>query len=205
MVKQRYKVMLHEILNDHEVILASQSPRRRELFSLLGISYRTMPANIPEPITGEAPDTQAMQYARQKAEIIVNQGYSASLVVAADTVVDIDNIVLGKPTDTTQAYEYLKKLSGREHYVHTGICVGYQCRYWQVSECTKVQFSTLTDADILAYIATSEPLDKAGAYGIQGYGAQFVSSIVGCYFNVMGFPVSKFYSLIIQLKRDKLL
>jgi len=205
MVKQRYKVMLHEILSKFDVILASQSPRRKELFSLLGINYRAMPADIPEPITGDAPEIQAVHYATGKAKVIAAQCLPESLIVAADTVVDIDNIVLGKPADTLQAYEYLSLLSGRNHYVHTGICIAYRGIYRCASECTQVQFAALTDAEIKAYIATKEPFDKAGAYGIQGYGAQLVASINGCYFNVMGFPVRKFYELVSQMQQDGLL
>lgn len=194
--------MLHEILRNIDVVLASQSPRRKELFALLGINHRALPADIPEPITDDAPEIQALHYAIRKAKVIANIGYSNSMIVSADTVVDVDNIVLGKPANAIQAKHFLSMLSGREHYVHTGICILYKGIEYTSSECTRVQFATLSTEEIDNYIATNEPFDKAGAYGIQGYGAQFVTSIIGCYFNVMGFPVRKFYELVFNLKQD---
>jgi len=188
--------MIHQILQDIPVVLASASPRRALLFSLLGIDTKIVPAEIAEPLTDDAPEKQAILHATNKAAFVAAVEPSNSLIVAADTVVAIDRHVLGKPLDTAEAKRFLLLLSGRRHSVFTGICIRYQDKILTAFEQTEVQFATLSNAEIEAYIATGEPMDKAGAYGIQGYGAQFITRVEGCYFNVMGFPIRLFYSLL---------
>lgn len=188
--------MIHEILDKYKVVLASASPRRKEIFGLLGIKAVFFAADIAEPLTDDAPDRQVMLHAKNKAICAADKLGMDNLIVAADTVVAIHNQVLGKPADTHEARMYLNKLSGHYHHVFTGICICHQGRLQSGYECTRVKFATLSPEEIEAYLATGEPLDKAGAYGIQGYGAQFISKVEGCYFNVMGFPIRKFYTML---------
>jgi septum formation protein len=198
-MQQRIKVMIHNLLSHKKVILASASPRRQELFSLLGIAYQIIPAEIEEKVNDKLPQNQAMENALLKAKAVLNKVPDDALIVAADTLVAIDNIILGKPQDITEAKGYLSILSGRRHSVFTGICIYCNDTVNISYEQTFVQFAPLTEAEIDAYIATGEPMDKAGAYGIQGYGAQFIIKVEGCYFNVMGFPIRLFYDLLKQI------
>jgi len=195
-MQPRIKMMIHNLLSHKKVILASASPRRQELFSLLGITYQIIPAEIKEEVNDNEPQNQAMVNALLKAKAVLNKVPNDALIVAADTLVAIDNIILGKPQDATEAKGYLRVLSGRQHSVYTGICI-YCNNTANISyEQTFVQFAQLTEAEIDAYIATGEPMDKAGAYGIQGFGAQFITKVEGCYFNVMGFPIRLFYDML---------
>ncbi len=188
--------MIHELLHYKKVILASLSPRRKELFSLLGISFTAIPAKLDETINNEAPQTQAMQNALRKAQIVKDKVNKDALVVSADTLVALDNHILGKPANAEEAGKYLRLLSGRSHSVYTGICIYYNDLAEINYEQTFVTFAELSEAEINSYIATGEPLDKAGAYGIQGFGAQFITKVEGCYFNVMGFPIRLFYNML---------
>ncbi|HPA24581.1 MAG TPA: Maf family protein [Candidatus Cloacimonas sp.] len=188
--------MIHELLHYKKVILASLSPRRKELFSLLGISFTAIPAELDETINNEAPQTQAMQNALRKAQIVKDKVNKDALVVSADTLVALDNHILGKPANAEEAGKYLRLLSGRSHSVYTGICIYYNDLAEINYEQTFVTFAELSEAEINSYIATGEPLDKAGAYGIQGFGAQFITKVEGCYFNVMGFPIRLFYDML---------
>ena len=188
--------MIHELLHNKKVILASASPRRKELFALLGINAYIIPAEIAEPINGEEPQVQAMQNALRKAEIVKNKVDKDAVVIAADTLVAIDNHILGKRLNQKEASRYLRLLSGNTHSVYTGICIFYNEIANINYEQTLVHFAELTELEIKSYIETGEPMDKAGAYGIQGYGAQFITAVDGCYYNVMGFPVRKFYEML---------
>ena len=188
--------MIHELLHYKKVILASLSPRRKELFSLLGISFTAIPAELEETINNEAPQTQAMQNALRKAQIVKDKVNKDALVVSADTLVALNNHILGKPADAEEAGKFLRLLSGRSHSVYTGICIYYNDLANINYEQTFVTFAELSEAEINSYIATGEPLDKAGAYGIQGFGAQFITKVEGCYFNVMGFPIRLFYNML---------
>jgi len=193
--------MIHDILKNIPVVLASASPRRAQLFELLGLQVKIHPADIAEPLTDEAPQLQAMQHARNKAAA-TSQFYSRqTLIVAADTVVAIDEHILGKPLNTSEAARFLHILSGHKHSVFTGVCLRYSEQEVTRFEHTKVQFAPLSEAEIDAYIKTQEPMDKAGAYGIQGYGAQFITGLEGCYFNVMGFPIRLFYDMLKEIVR----
>jgi len=187
--------MIDKILSKYDVILASGSPRRQELFRLLGINARIIPADIDELLSDISPMELAIKHACNKASEISRQ-YPHALVVGADTLVAVQDRVLGKPVDQAQARQYLRMLSGRQHEVYTGICMRLGDRMLSSGECTEVLFKELTPDEITSYLDTGEPMDKAGAYGIQGYGAQFIKAVYGCYFNVMGFPIHRFYTML---------
>lgn len=179
-----------------DIVLASASPRRCALMRLLDLSFRVKPADFDEStIPKWPPDVHVRECAMGKA-LKVAAEVEDSIVVAADTIVVLDELVLGKPRDAEDACRMLKLLSGRSHYVYTGLCVVESLGGVPVStQCehvsTEVLFSKLTDEVISAYVATGEPLDKAGAYGIQERGCVLVEGIIGDYFNVVGLPVSR--------------
>ncbi len=172
------------------MILASQSPRRKELLGFITSDFSVIPAageeRIPE---GASPEETVLALSRQKAEEIFAE-HKGETIIGADTVVAIDGEILGKPRDEAHAAEMLRKLSGRVHSVFTGVCVIFPDGSLECfAEETKVEFYELTEREIADYIATGDPMDKAGAYGIQGFGALLVEGIQGDYFNVMGLPV----------------
>lgn len=172
-----------------KVILASQSPRRRELLSLAGIAHEVRPADVDERyLAGEAPRAHAERLAREKATRIREPG---AIIIGSDTIVVVDDEVLGKPKDEADAARMLRKLSGRSHTVITAVAIAWDGRVESAVEEVGVTFHSLTDGDISAYIATREPMDKAGAYGIQGFGATIVASVNGDYFAVMGLPLQR--------------
>lgn len=171
------------------LILASKSPRRRELMKFITKDFIATAADVDETLPeGIAPDEAVRYLSTIKAQPFVKDG---DIVIGADTVVSLDGIILGKPKDTEDARQMLRLLSGNTHSVFTGYTVMTPQK--TVSRCveTKVHFYPLTEADIDRYIATGEPFDKAGAYGIQGYGSLLVKGIEGDYFNVVGLPVSQ--------------
>ena len=180
------------------VILASQSPRRRELLGQMGISHFIIRPARGEEIVDPAlePGQLVEQLSLQKAREVWEQSRPEDLVIAADTVVAIDGRVLGKPRDEEQAFEMLRALSGRQHTVYTGVTVCQNGRVVTGHEATRVQFRPLSEGEISAYIATGEPMDKAGAYGIQGRGAVLVEGIRGDYFNVMGLPLCRLAGML---------
>ena len=171
------------------VILASQSPRRRELLNLVGIAHEVQPADIDESyLAGERPREHAERLARGKTAVIAEREPDA-LVIGSDTIVVVDGDVLGKPRDDTDAARMLTRLAGRSHTVITAVAVAWRGETRSAVEEVGVSFHPLTREEIAAYIATREPMDKAGAYGIQGYGATIVSRVDGDYFAVMGLPL----------------
>ena len=173
------------------VILASGSPRRRELLKLIFDEFMVYPADIDETVRKAIDIEQYPEYlAVKKARHIAERNSPDDIVIGCDTGVFIDTLMLGKPKDAEQAKEMLTLLSGRTHKVITGCCVMYEGRSISFSEVTEVEFQRLTPEEIDEYIATGEPMDKAGAYGIQGKGALLVKKITGDYFNVVGLPVS---------------
>ena len=177
-----------------KVVLASQSPRRRELLSDLISGFRIIPDNSPETVDESAtPEETVKRLAVQKARNVSACADSDEIVIAADTVVFIDGKILGKPVDAAEAAEMLRTLSGRDHHVCTGIAVIDHAigKSFCCFERTLVHFKHLTDSEIERYIASGEPMDKAGAYGIQGKGALFVEWIKGDYFNVVGLPLCR--------------
>lgn len=186
-------------LSTLKVILASQSPRRTDLLDLIGVAHEVKPANVDESyVGGEQPEAHAERLARAKAESIAT-GLSELLVIAADTIVVIDGKVLGKPNDATDAARMLKTLSGRRHVVMTAVAVAYRGQTVSNIERVSVNFRELGDDEIERYIATGEPMDKAGAYGIQGYGATIVRRIEGDYFAVMGLSLVRLVELLVQI------
>src|SRR5260221_14035725 len=186
-------------LSTLKVILASQSPRRTDLLDLIGVAHEVKPANVDESyVGGEQPEANAERLARAKAESIAT-GLSELLVIAADTIVVIDGKVLGKPKDETDAARMLKMLSGRRHVVMTAVAVAYRGQTVSNIERVSVNFRELGDDEIERYIATGEPMDKAGAYGIQGYGATIVRRIEGDYFAVMGLSLVRLVELLVQI------
>ena len=180
------------------VILASQSPRRRELLAVVGIAQEVGRAYVDEsPLPGEAPVPHAERLARAKADTLARR-HPDALVVAADTVVVIDGDILGKPRDAAHARAMLARLAGREHTVVTAVAVSRGDRVASAVERVLVRFRPLSDAEIAAYVGTGEPMDKAGAYGIQGYGATIVERIDGDFFAVMGLPLAT----VVRLARE---
>ncbi|MFC5860715.1 Maf family protein [Acidicapsa dinghuensis] len=177
-----------------QLILASASPRRRELLTQAGFTYRIHPAHIPEdPRPDEDPIAYVCRLAREKAEAVYGQLVAAEpgiVVLGADTTVTVDGEILGKPESAEDAARMLRILSGRTHRVITGVSLVSSVRTETAAEVTAVQFLSLSDAEIQDYIATGEPMDKAGAYAIQGYAARWIPRIDGCYFNVVGLPIS---------------
>ena len=187
------------------LILASASPRRQELLRNAGITFEVYPADIPEqPLDGEAPRDCAERLAREKALAVLQQK-PGSIVLGADTIVVVDGEILGKPCDAADAARMLRRLSGRTHEVITGVCVagknphpdrkvsgkdGEPDREDVRSETTLVTMTTLSEDNIHGYIATGEPMDKAGAYAIQGMASRWIPRIEGDYFNVVGLPVA---------------
>lgn len=181
------------------LVLASASPRRQELLRNAGISFVIHPANVPEvPLTDETPHSFAERLAREKA-LAVRQQRPGDVVLGADTVVLVDGQILGKPCDQEDAGRMLRLLSGRTHRVITGVCLAGPVANSFVdvrSETTLVTMDSLSDQDIRSYIATGEPMDKAGAYAIQGIASRWISRIEGDYFNVVGLPVALVHRML---------
>ncbi len=175
------------------VILASQSPRRQELLRRMGLEeFEIRPAQGEEIVPpGLTVAQQVEELSRQKAREVAAGAGPGDIIIAADTVVAVDDRVLGKPQSEQQAVEMLTRLSGRSHKVYTGITVCRDGVERTQHECTQVVFRTLTAQEIRAYVQTREPMDKAGAYGIQGRGCVLVEGIQGDYYNVMGLPVCR--------------
>ena len=187
------------------MILASQSPRRRELLGQMGFSFTVRPAKGEELAHPELTPAQLVEeLARQKALEVSAEAASDDVVVAADTVVAIDGKVLGKPHDKVHAAQMLSALSGREHTVYTGVAVKRGETLLVEHEATQVRFRPLTQREIDLYIQTGEPMDKAGSYGIQGYGALLVEGIRGDYFNVVGLPICRLGRMLAQVGEDAL-
>jgi septum formation protein len=199
------------------LVLASASPRRRELLTQIGLSFQVHPANIPEdPYPDEDPTAYVTRLAREKAQAVFAElmtasspasgagestkqrldGQSPQVVLGADTTVTLDDLILGKPESPADAARMLRLLSGRTHRVITGVAVVTPHSVQSAAEVTTVTFLPLTEAEIAAYVATGEPMDKAGAYAIQGRAARWIPRIEGCYFNVVGLPLSLVSTLL---------
>ena len=192
-----------------KLILASASPRRRELLKAAGFDFEVLPASIPEVAKkGESPEQFVRRMAQEKAEAVWRKLPQPRRhpVLAADTVVVLGNQLLGKPADAEEAREMLRALSGNEHLVLTGLCLVYLLPQGPAIATeptvdvrvasTVVKFSKLTELEIQEYVASGEPLDKAGAYAIQGRASKYVEWVRGCYFNVVGLPVSLLYRML---------
>jgi len=187
-----------ESLERIDVILASGSPRRYELLKSLGLTFKVIPSNCHEDHSPQkSMEDVVLRNARIKGLAVAN-AHPDALVISADTIVTIDNRIMGKPKNEEEAFEMLKSLSGKTHSVYTGIGL-FLNRYEDSAldaVCTRVTFRNLTEEEILAYINTGEPFDKAGGYGIQGQGALLVEGIQGCYYNVVGLPLARFFTML---------
>lgn len=184
------------------IILASKSPRRQELLNMLGLNFTQISAEIDEIILPEELPNQAVQrIAVEKAKKVAEQVTNDSIIISADTIVVCNGIILGKPSNKEEAYKFLNLLSGKSHEVMTGVAINNtKTNNIEANvETTLVHFRSLTSIEINHYIATNEPFDKAGGYGIQGKGALLVEKISGCYFNVVGLPITTLY---LMLKRQ---
>jgi septum formation protein len=181
------------------IVLASASPRRQELLRNAGIAFEVQPAHIPEdPHPGETAKACAERLAREKA-LAVARLRPHDCVLGADTVVVIDGQLLGKPSDAADAGRMLRMLSGREHQVITGVCLAVGGKASVASETTIVTVSGITDQDIADYVASGEPMDKAGAYAIQGIASRWIPRIEGDYSNVVGLPVALVFRMLREL------
>ena len=193
------------------LVLASASPRRRDLLLQAGYRFDVHPAQIPEdPLAGEDPIVYVTRLAREKAEAVYRKlsaadgaaqqlrldGESSLAVLGADTTVTLDHAILGKPEDAEDAARILRLLSGRTHRVVTGVALATAKGTEVAAEVTAVRFLTLSEAEIADYVASGEPMDKAGAYAIQGRAARWIPRIEGCYFNVMGLPLALVSALL---------
>ena len=185
-------------MSEVRLILASGSPRRRELLGKMGYSFETCSPDVDEHVTGHARDI-VYALAERKARAGAKH-YDAGILIASDTLVSLDGAPLGKPEDADDARRMLRALSGREHEVFSGVCVMDVATGRHVTRAvrTGVTFRELTDAEIDAYIATGEPMDKAGAYAIQGGAGAFVTGLDGSFENVMGFPVDDVRELLAE-------
>lgn len=181
------------------LILASASPRRRELMQLVDPDYRVEASAVPEEtIFADSPAHLARSLAIAKARAVA-AAHPQDTVLGFDTVVDCGGAVFGKPRDKAEALTMLRALSGREHRVHTGVCVCRDGRAAATVETTVVHFAPIPEAELLGYVETAEPYDKAGGYAIQGRAARWCSRIEGCYFNIMGLPVHRTVRLLAKV------
>jgi len=199
----------------NKIILASQSPRRKEILEQIGIEFECFPSDVEEKTNADNPSDAAKCLAIIKARDIAEKR-SEEIILAADTIVEYNNIILGKPKDKHDAANMLNLLSGNKHTVHTGVCIIVPRKYRDkaaingiTSEIsfvchTDVYMNDITKEEIAAYIDSGEPMDKAGSYGIQGKAAAFIQKIDGDYFNVVGLPVSEVYKVLKKINETLL-
>jgi len=178
------------------ILLASRSPRRQELLSRVGLKFDVVPADIDESSGFSDPSEIVCDLSLRKASFVAGKAKSDDIVISADTLVALEGQCLGKPEDAADAARMLRMLSGKSHEVYTGMTVMQNGRADTRFEMTRVRFKALSDGEIEGYLSTGEPMDKAGAYGIQGYGAFFVEGIEGDYLNVMGLPLKTLYEML---------
>ena len=191
------------------LILASQSPRRAELLRNAGYTFEVRPADVDERVrAGEPPEEYVKRLAREKALAVLATAPADAVVLGADTTVVLGGECLGKPVDAADAQQMLARLSGRVHQVMTGVCVawrkaeerGERVDFEVGVEVTEVKFAAMSGAEIAAYVATGEPMDKAGAYAIQGVASRWIPRIRGCYFNVVGLPVARVSAMLVKAR-----
>jgi septum formation protein len=189
------------------LILASSSPRRRELLTVAGLDFTVEAADIDERLQpDEAPAKYVQRLAVEKAQVIYDRNAARDseddplIVLGADTTVVLEGEIMGKPTDQTDARRMLKALSGRYHQVLTGIAVVGRAGVVSEVEITQVFFDVIDEAELIRYLASGEPLDKAGAYGIQGYAARWIPRIEGCFFNVVGLPLARTMAVLARAR-----
>ena len=191
-------------IDQFKIILASQSPRRFELLKMIGLDFEVKPSNIIEKNKNALqPLDYALMNAKEKARV-VGEKYPNSIVISADTIVVLGNQILEKPENDNHAFEILKQLNGKTHEVITAYGVILKSK--EISkfdyEKTKVKFRRLPHDKIKAYVKTSEPLDKAGGYGAQGLGSLLIEKVDGCFYNVVGFPLGKFYLMLEEILNE---
>jgi len=201
------KVRVQKDQKEHKIILASASPRRRELLDQAGILYEVCPSDVDEKVTAEHPGEVVVSLARQKAMDVAARMLCTEdkrIVLGADTVVVYEHQILGKPSSEADAARMLRMLGGHTHQVYTGVCFVRMQDGKPVQdtfyEKTDVTMFDLTDEQIAWYVSTGEPSDKAGAYGIQGYGAVFIAGISGDYNNVVGLPLAKVWQYLVTVQ-----
>lgn len=188
----------------YKIILASGSPRRKEILEQAGVTFQIIPSQKEEITSATEPQEVVEELASIKAEDVAKQAPANTIVIGADTIVCNEGTILGKPKDEAEAIEMLLKLQGHTHMVYTGVCLLLKNADGSVDvkkfvEATKVKISEITEEEIKKYCMTGEPLDKAGAYAIQGKFAKYVEGIEGDYYNVVGFPLARFYQEIKKL------
>lgn len=185
------------------LVLASQSPRRAEILRNAGIPFTTRAADVDEtPLEGESPLEYVVRLAEAKAAAIAANAAPGEIVLGADTTVTIGGEILGKPADEADSRRMLAKLAGRRHEVITGICLIHGAERIRDSAVTEVWFAEMAEDEIAAYAASGEPLDKAGAYAIQGLGSKYVDKVNGSYFNVVGLPIAMVYTYLRYLTKS---
>lgn len=181
----------------HKIILASASPRRKELLTQVGVCFQILPSQKEEVITSNRPEDVVKELSYQKAMDVANGLEEDTIIIGADTIVVNRDVIVGKPRDKEHAYEVLMSLQGKAHYVFTGVTVIHKNNnaldWFTFYEKTEVTMYRMTEKEIHAYIKTGEPMDKAGAYGIQGRGAIYIKKIVGDYNNVVGLPIARLH------------
>jgi len=185
-----------------KLILASGSPRRAEILQSAGLPFTVMSSAVDEtPMPGESAHEMVKRLAFAKAELVAARAVGPAIVIAADTVVVLDNTIFGKPRTTEDARQMLEKLSGRTHAVITGVALIRlpDVERRELQETTQVQFGAVDDEEITRYLASGEPFDKAGAYAIQGRAGRYISRIEGCYYNVVGLPLARLCNALADL------
>ena len=197
---------MQSLVGEKKVVLASESPRRQALLRQMGLTFVVEPSNVDEEsVTSASPTELVTSLSHRKAQAVA-RSHADALVIGADTVVVLDAEILGKPKSAAGAAKMLSALSGREHQVFTGFTLYDRPTDRSISdyEVTTVRFRKLGEEEILAYVRSGSPMDKAGGYGIQDdYGAVFVDRIEGCFYNVVGFPLTKFYLTLQAFYRER--
>ncbi|MBU5332682.1 MAG: Maf family protein [Anaerocolumna aminovalerica] len=187
----------------YKIILASGSPRRKEIFEQIGIDFSVVISEDEEVIQKSRPDEIVEELATKKACSVASEMEEGTIVIGADTMVALDGQVMGKPKNEQDAKDMIGKLQGKKHQVYTGVCavikeIGKEERIIRFVQCTDVWVYPMTEEQIDAYVATGEPMDKAGAYGIQGKFAVHIEKVEGEYLNIVGFPISKLYQTLMK-------
>lgn len=194
-------------MKDQKVILASNSPRRRELLHQIEIQPEIMPSQIEELTTSQLPEEIVVELSLKKAEDVADRALESALIIGADTIVAVDGMILGKPKSHEDAYKMLKKIQGRSHEVYTGVTLIYKekgrSRERSFVEKTEVSVYPMTEKEMKSYADSKEPMDKAGAYGIQGGFAAYIEGIHGDYNNVVGLPIGRVYQEWKKLMEDE--
>ena len=194
-------------MKDQKVILASNSPRRRELLHQIGIQPEVIPSQIEELTTSQLPEEIVVELSLKKAEDVADRTLESALIIGADTIVAVDGMILGKPKSHEDAYKMVKRIQGRSQEVYTGVTLIYKekgrSRGRSFVEKTEVSVYSMTEKEIKSYTDSKEPMDKAGAYGIQGVFAAYIEGIHGDYNNVVGLPIGRVYQEWKKLMADE--